>query len=125
MSADYLSPAIRELERVIVSAFSEAQDKSADAIAAGWKGEIVELDVIDTGNYLQAVRVTDTVADGETRIVMVEAPEAGGYAAAIRRRGESDYVGRRVAEQGIGRADGAITQALERAGAQVRRGDAG
>jgi len=123
MNEVYLSPAIRELERVIVSAFSDAQDAAAASIAAGWKGEIVELDVIDTGNYLQAVRVTDTVEEGETRTVMVEAPEAGGYAAAIRRRGESDYVGRRVAEQGIAQATGAITQALVRAGAQVQRGD--
>jgi hypothetical protein len=76
--------------------------------------------VIDTGNYLHAVRVTGSEGSGDGFTVRVEAPEAEGYAGAIRRKGESGYVGQRVAEQGIEAAEGDIRAALDKAGKKVQ-----
>ncbi len=116
MSDVYISPAILDLPRAIEAYFSVAQDKSAQAIAREWKGAIVSIDLIDTGNYLAAVGVEGVAASGSTRTVTIGAERASGYAAAIRRKGESDYAGQRVAEEGIRAADGEIQAALDRAG---------
>jgi hypothetical protein len=120
MSEIYVSPAINQLPSLIKEAFSDAQDDIAQKIAGNWKGQIVGVDLIDTGTYLQAVRATDTLDHGEVRTVMIEAPEASGYAAAIKRKGESDYAGRRVAEEGIKVSDAEIKSALDRAGDRVK-----
>lgn len=115
----YLSPAIADLPRAIVAAFADAQDVIAERLAAGWKGQIQAIDLIDTGNYLSAVEVEGIEATGDVRTVTVGAERASAYAAAIRRKGESDYAGQRVAEDAIKAADAEIKSELERAGRRL------
>jgi hypothetical protein len=123
MSEVYISPAIFQLPNLTKEAFGDAQDDIAQKIAGNWKGRIIELDVIDTHTYLSAVAVQDEVQEsGDMRTVMIEAPEAAGYASAIKRGhdGDYDYVGQRVAEEGIKTSDGEIKSALDRAGDRVK-----
>ncbi|HEY0003730.1 MAG TPA: hypothetical protein VGB17_02880 [Pyrinomonadaceae bacterium] len=120
MSEVFISESVRHLDRIALEVFRGAQDEIAREIAANWKGQIIHVQLIDTGNYLQSVRVTDTEESGDSRTVMIEAPEAGGYAGVIKRKGESDYVGRRVAERGIERSEGAIGAIMDRAGNKLK-----
>ena len=78
-------------------------DEIAPAVERHWKGEIEELDVIDSRTYLNSVGV-----DGESGgvfTVTVDSGAASGYASAIKRGhgGDYDYVGQRVAELGVER----------------------
>lgn len=64
-------------------------DKTARDIEAGWKEEIVSKHVIDTGTYLNSVRVRDdhgpfdrTISDGVTYGVFQEFGHHGGAVAA-------------------------------------------
>src|SRR6187455_1528699 len=101
MSASPIPEALLQLDSIIEREFGRALiEDVAPAIARGWKGRIEALDVIDTRTYLNAVRVTSVLDEGDGLTAMVEAPEASSYDAVIKRRGESDYVGQRVAEEG-------------------------
>lgn len=112
---------IRGLRSIIDEEYGEMLiDEVAPAVERGWKGEISHLGVIDKGTYLEAVRVTDVTESGDVLTVMIEAPEASGYAAVIKRRGEGDYVGRRVAGEGIQAVEGEIGAALDRAADRVK-----
>lgn len=121
MSEPIISAAVQHLDDIVEQEFGRAViDDVAPAVARGWTGRIVTLDVIDSRTYLDSVRVTGVYDVGEGLTAMVEAPEAAGYAGAIRRKGESDYVGRRVAEEGIQAAEGDIKAALDHAGDRMR-----
>jgi hypothetical protein len=118
MSNPVIPDGVERLGSIIEDVFGRALvDEIAPAIANAWKGNIVALDVIDSRTYLNAVRVTDiSGAPGE---VIIEAPEAAGYAGAIKRKGDADYVGRRVAEEAPKAAEGEIKAALDRAGERL------
>ena len=121
MNSLTVSKDLRGIRSIIDEEYGEALiDEVAPALARGWKRESTQLEVIDKGTYLEAVRVTDVSRSGDVTTVMIEAPEAAGYAGAIKRKGESDYIGRRVAEEGIRAADDAIGDALDRAGERVK-----
>lgn len=121
MSNVIASRDLRGLRSIIDEEYGQSLiDEVAPALERGWKGQITGLDVVDKGTYLEAVRVTDVTESGDVTTVMIEAQEAAGYAGAIRRKGESDYVGRRVAEEGIRAAEDAISEALERTADRVK-----
>jgi len=118
--AAIISPAVFDLPRAIDLQFAEAQDRVAEHLRDAWKGQIVAIDLIDTGTYLQAVGVEEVFESGDVRTVTISSGRASGYAAAIRRKGESDYAGQRVAEEGIRISDSEINRELERAGARLK-----
>jgi hypothetical protein len=119
----HISEDLQRLPSIVSEAFGDALiEDVAPAIARAWKGQIVALDVIDTRTYLEGVAPGEPVETGDGVTVEIESIPAAGYAGAIRRgRGGSyDYVGRRVAEQGIEAAEGDIRAALNKAGRKVR-----
>lgn len=121
MSEQYIPNDLLRLPDIVEGEFGRALvDEIAPAIARAWQGRIIALDVIESRTYLNAVRLTEVHDVGEGLTATVEAPEAAGYAAAIKRRGESDYVGRRVAEEGIRAAGPDIEAALDHAGDRVK-----
>lgn len=119
----HISDALRRLPAVIEETFRAALvDDIAPAIAREWKGQIVGLDVIDSRTYLEGVAPGDPVETAGGVTVTVESEPAAGYASAIKRGkgGNYDYVGQRVAEQGVEAADGDIRAALDKAGKKVQ-----
>lgn len=119
----HISDDLRRLPALVEETFRDALvDDIAPAIAREWKGQIVGLDVIDTRTYLEGVAAGDPTEGAGGVTVTVESEPASGYASAIRRGrgGNYDYVGRRVAEQGIEAADGDIRAALDKAGKKVQ-----
>ena len=120
MSQVQISSDLLRLPQVIQLAFEGAQDRAAAHLAGAWRGRIRAIDLIDTGNYLQSIRVGSVLESAGVRTVSVEAPEASGYAAAIKRKGESDYAGQRVAEEAIKTSDAEIVRELDRAGNSLK-----
>jgi hypothetical protein len=120
MSQVLISPAVLDLPRAIDAAFADAQDDIAEVLAKGWRTNIIALDVIDSRTYLESVDVADPIQVGRVRTVAIEAPEAGGYASAIKRKADSDYVGQRVAENAVEQSDGHVNAALDRAGDRLK-----
>jgi hypothetical protein len=115
-----ISPDVLGLPQAIVQAFEGAQDAGAETIGAAWRTQIVHWDVIDTRTYLNAIKVEDAVYSGGVRTVLIDAPEAGSYASAIKRRDDDDYVGQRVAEEAIELSDKAINAELDKAGNSLK-----
>jgi hypothetical protein len=119
----HISDDLRGLPGIVEETFGAALvDDVAPAIAQAWKGQIVALDVIDSRTYLDNVAPGEAVEGAEGLTVEIESVPASGYASAIKRgrAGSYDYVGRRVAEQGIEAADGDIRAALDKAGKKVQ-----
>ena len=118
-----ISEDLRKLPAIAEETFRAALvDEIAPAIAAKWRGKIIELDVIDTRRYLEGVRPGEPAEGSGVVTVEIESVPASGYASAIRRGrgGNYDYVGRRVAEEGLAESDGDIRAALDGAGRKVR-----
>ncbi len=119
--SQHLSPDLLRLPQIAVEAFEGAQDAIALRILPeAWRGEIIAIDLIDTGTYLSAIRVGDVMESGGVRTVPVIAPEADSYAAAIKRKADSDYAGQRVAEEAIEASDNSIIDELDRAGNSLK-----
>jgi hypothetical protein len=117
-----ISDDLRNFGAAAVDSFRRAQvEDIAQAYTRAWQGEIEDLDVIDTGTYLHGVAADYAEEHGGVTTVVIESKPASGYAAAIKRgRGGSyDYVGQRVAEQAIERADGDVVVALDKAGKRI------
>jgi hypothetical protein len=117
-----ISDDLLHLGSVVAEEFkSRLVDEIAPALAKHWKGEIEELDVIDTGRYLAGVAPDEQSSSGDVTTIVIESKPASGYAAAIKRghKGNYDYVGQRVAEQAIERADAEIRAALDGAGKRI------
>lgn len=120
MNQSVISPDLLRLPQAIVQAFEGAQDGVAETIGSLWRMRIVQLDVIDSRTYLNAITVEDATQSAGVRRILVDAPAADSYASAIKRKDESDYVGQRVAEEAIELADNSIKAELDTAGNSLK-----
>lgn len=120
MSTVRTSNDLSRLPEIVLREFSAAQDEAAEVLAREWRGQIIAIDLIDSGNYLQAIEVGGEQLSGDVRTITIDAERASGYAGAIRRKGEADYAGQRVAEDAVRTAEPGIRAALDKAGDRIR-----
>jgi hypothetical protein len=122
MSQVILSDDLKRLPSIVQQEFrASLKDEIAPAIAEHWQGRIVDLDVIDSRTYLEGVAADDPIETNDLYTINIESKPASGYASAIKRghKGDYDYVGQRVAEEGIEQSDGDIQAGLDKAGKRV------
>ncbi len=119
-----ISPDLRRIDRIIIAAFTAAQDDIADVYAREARTQIEAVGAVRSGNLLNTTSAREAVTEGSLRVRNVESD--AGYSDIVERgrkgnaSGRGGYPGRFPFKRAIEQSESRVNGILDAAGASVQ-----